>query len=194
MPPAASLAAPEVKAVLRVQHAVLELSLEASREFSSELSPACRHWLQEPCLDPGRRLGPCRLHVSPAPPWPASSIESLWPALLQPYLLAPVLAQGLVPDSPVLGQRVSGPGSSQLSLLCLSPALRHTSGGYFLRACVGRVPRWVLGSCREQGVWFLPPQSPLFRDRRLKTNSTHQRIINMSISEHAKCHEVTNTR
>ena len=55
MPPAASLAVPEVKAVLRVQHAVLELSLEASREFSSELSPACRVWLgardtsQNPC-------------------------------------------------------------------------------------------------------------------------------------------------
>ena len=194
MPPAASLTVPEVRAVLRVQHAVLELSLEASREFGSELSPACGHWLQEPCLHPGRRLGHLRLHVSPAPPYPASSIKSLWPALLQPYLLAPVLAQGQAPDSPVLGQRVSDLGSSQLSLLCLSPALRHTSGGYFLRGCVCRAPCWMLGSCREQDMWFLPPQSPLFRERRLKTNSTHKRIIKMSLSENAKCHEVTKTR
>lgn len=40
----------------------------------------------------------------------------------------------------------------------------------------------------------MPPQSPLFRERRLKTNFTHKRIIKMNLSENAKCHEVTKTR
>ena len=93
----------------------------------------------------------------------------------------------------MLEQRVSNPESYHLSLLCPSPALGHTAGGYFLRAYVCSAPCRVLGYRSELDLGFLPPQSPQFREKRLKTNHTNKRIIKMIISENPKCHEVTNT-
>lgn len=130
--------------------------------------------------------------------FPSASLARLLHQVPVTCLLQPIFS---LQSCPGTSPRLSGagtegecPGDISAQSPGSEPCPETRLCGYFLRACVRWAPSWMLGSRREQDTWFLLPQSPLFRERRLKTKPTHKRIIRTSISENAKCHEATNTR